>query len=85
MSGLHSAYGIARGRNSGLLLKEIIMEKIIPGATYSQPAHFEDPWWRGLNDATAGNDYDNIYTTVTSKFEYQIGFTVARRKPWPTS
>jgi hypothetical protein len=50
------------------------MERIIQGDGYRVVSHFQTPWWSGFNDARDGKDYDNSFSTVTAKYEYQNGF-----------
>ena len=49
-------------------------ERILPGASYSQPAHFQTAWWAGYKDAQAGRDYHNPRVLLVDRYEYQQGY-----------
>jgi hypothetical protein len=49
------------------------MQENIDRSIYYRPK-FQDPWWRGFNDARNGWKENNIYTTVTARHEYHEGY-----------
>ncbi len=53
------------------------VERIVP-ERYGQPGHLQTPWWTGFNDARNRRDYQNSYTTITAKYEYQQGYALGR-------